>query len=198
MQNKHIGKSSQRLGPQCLWQCFFLESLPCNVYYSSSKTMSLCSTLSRDFLLNLTVSSRCSKTCQCVILCPGMSRSISSSSSKTYSIATSSLCTCGTIMANEKLCLKWNDFQHLVQISFGELRISNDFSDVTLVCEGQSLQAHKVILSARSPFFKGLLRAQPRQQQPLIFMRGVKFLDLAAILDFMYQDTMSLSRTLRI
>ena len=95
-----------------------------------------------------------SKTCQCVILCPGMSRSISSSSSKTYSIATSSLCTCRTIMANEKLCLKWNDFQHLVQISFGELRISNDFSDVTLVCEGQSLQAHKVILSARSPFFK--------------------------------------------
>ena len=101
-------------------------------------------------------------------------------------------------MANEKLYLKWNDFQHLVQISFGELRINNDFSDVTLVCEGQRLQAHKVILSARSPFFKGLLRTQPGQQQPLIFMRGVKFLDLAAILDFMYQDTMSLSRLLRI
>ena len=130
-----------------------------------------------------------------VLRCP----EVFSSSSKTHSIiANSSLCTCSTIMANEKLCLKWNDFQHLVQISFGELRINNDFSDVTLVCEGQRLQAHKVILSARSPFFKGLFRTQPGQQQPLIFMRGVKFLDLAAILDFMYQDIMSLSRLLRI
>ena len=43
-------------------------------------------------------------------------------------------------MANEKLYLKWNDFQHLVQISFGDLRINNDFSDVTLVCEGQRVQ----------------------------------------------------------
>ena len=52
-------------------------------------------------------------------------------------------------MTNEKLCLKWNDFQ----VSFGELRDDTDFTDVTLACEDQSIKAHKVVLSACSPFF---------------------------------------------
>ena len=62
-------------------------------------------------------------------------------------------------MANEKLCLKWNDFQDVLKSSVGELRDSIDFTDVTLVCEDQSVKAHKVILSACSPFFKRLLKS---------------------------------------
>ena len=88
-------------------------------------------------------------------------------------------------MANEKLCLKWNDFQNIVQTSFGELRSDNDFTDVTLACEDGSLKAHKVILSACSPFFKRLLKTHSHPQ-PLIFMRGIKSADLVAIVDFIY------------
>ena len=88
-------------------------------------------------------------------------------------------------MTDEKLCLKWNDFQNIVQTSFAELRSDTDFTDVTLACEDQSIKAHKVILSACSPFFKKLLKTYPHPQ-PLIYMRGMKSTDLAAIVDFIY------------
>ena len=88
-------------------------------------------------------------------------------------------------MANEKLCLKWNDFQSLVQVSFEELRTGNDFTDVILACEDQSIKAHKVVLSACSPFFKKLLKTHPHPQ-PLIYMKGMKASSLTAIIDFLY------------
>ena len=88
-------------------------------------------------------------------------------------------------MANEKLCLNWNDFRDVLKSSVGELRDDTDFTDVTLVCEDQSVKAHKVILSACSPFFKRLLKSHPHPQ-PLICMRGIKATDLVAIVDFIY------------
>ena len=88
-------------------------------------------------------------------------------------------------MTNEKLCLKWNDFQNLVQVSFGELRTDTDFTDVTLACEDQSIKAHKVVLSTCSPFFKKLLKNHPHPQ-PLIYMKGMKSSSLTAIIDFLY------------
>ena len=59
---------------------------------------------------------------------------------------------------SEKLCLQWNDFQENVKVAFGNFREDKNFTDVTLVCEdGQQVEAHRVILAAWSPFFKGLL-----------------------------------------
>ena len=88
-------------------------------------------------------------------------------------------------MEDEKLCLKWNDFQRNLPTSFGELRGDSDFTDVTLVCEEQSIKAHKVILSASSPFFKKLLKTHSHPQ-PLIYMRGIRSSELCAIMDFIY------------
>ena len=51
-------------------------------------------------------------------------------------------------MANQSLCLKWDDFQDQERASFQELRNDTDFTDVTLACEDQNIKAHKVILSA--------------------------------------------------
>ena len=89
------------------------------------------------------------------------------------------------IMANEKLCLKWNDFQNLVRASFGDLRNDTNFTDVTLACEDQSIKAHKVVLSACSPFFKKLLKTHSHPQ-PLIYLKGMKSSSLTAIIDFLY------------
>ena len=86
----------------------------------------------------------------------------------------------------EKLCLQWNDFQNNVKSAFGKLREDKDFSDVTLACEdGQQVEAHKVILAASSPFFQNVL-ARNKHPHPLIYMRGVKSLDMLAIVDFLY------------
>ena len=90
------------------------------------------------------------------------------------------------MQSDEKLCLQWNDFKENVNTAFGKLREDNDFSDVTLVCEdGKQLEAHQIILATSSPFFENLFRKKKRPS-PMIFMRGVKYEDLVAILDFLY------------
>ena len=87
---------------------------------------------------------------------------------------------------SEKLCLQWNDFKENVESSFKSLRQDIDFTDVTLACkDGQEIQSHKVILAASSPIFRSLLNKN-KQNHILIYMRGVKMDDLAAILDFLY------------
>ena len=47
------------------------------------------------------------------------------------------------------------------------------------------MEAHKVILSASSPFFKNLLKRNKHANQ-LIYMRGMNSEDLLAIVDFLY------------
>ena len=86
----------------------------------------------------------------------------------------------------DKLCLKWNDFQESISSSFGKLREENNFSDVTLVCDdGEQIDSHKVILAAFSPFFAKLLERNDHPY-PLIYMRGIKKVDLGAVIDFLY------------
>ena len=80
--------------------------------------------------------------------------------------------------------MKWNDFQDVLKASVGELRYETDFTDVTLACEDQSVKAHRVILSASSPFFKRLLSSHP---QALVYLRGIKASEMAALVDFIYQ-----------
>jgi len=86
----------------------------------------------------------------------------------------------------EKLCLKWNDFQENAISAFGTLREDREFADVTLACEdGQQVEAHKVILASSSPFFLNLL-SRNNHPHPLIYMRGLKSEDLVAMVDFLY------------
>ena len=86
----------------------------------------------------------------------------------------------------EKLCLQWNDFKDNVNFAFETLRKDSDFTDVTLACEdGQQLEVHKVILAASSPFYRNIFKRN-KHAHPLIFMRNVKFVDLEAIIDFLY------------
>ena len=90
------------------------------------------------------------------------------------------------MLNTEKLCLKWDDFKENVSFAFKELREDKEFIDVTLACkDGQQVEAHKVVLAAASPFFKDLL-GKNKHPHPLIYMRGIKFENLVAILDFLY------------
>ena len=87
---------------------------------------------------------------------------------------------------SEKLCLQWNEFHDNIKNVFGILREGYDFADVTLACEdGQQVEAHKVVLASSSPFFKKLL-GRNKQPHPIIFMRGVKYSNLVALVEFLY------------
>jgi hypothetical protein len=94
----------------------------------------------------------------------------------------------------EKFCLRWNDFESNISSAFRELREDKDFFDVTLACEdSDQLQAHKVILSACSPFFRTVLRRN-RHDHPLLYLKGVKYLDLVAVLNFMYHGEVNVAQ----
>ena len=94
--------------------------------------------------------------------------------------------------SSEKFCLRWNDFEANISSAFRDLKEEKDFSDVTLVCADQQVEAHKVILAASSPFFKRVLRNNPHTH-PLIYMKGVKFSDLEAVLSFVYHGEVNVA-----
>ena len=96
-------------------------------------------------------------------------------------------------MSSEKFCLRWNDFESNISCAFRELREDKDFFDVTLACEEEQMQAHKVILSACSPFFRAVLRKNPHSH-PLLFLKGVKYKDMQAVLNFMYHGEVNVAQ----
>ena len=63
-----------------------------------------------------------------------------------------------------------------------------DSADVTIVTDDRrEVRAHKAVLKASSGFFKSYLGAYSHSQQnQLVFLRGVNFEELSAILHFIY------------
>ena len=96
-------------------------------------------------------------------------------------------------MSSEKFCLRWNDFESNISSAFRELREDKDFFDVTLACDDEQIQAHKVILSACSPFFRNVLRRNPHQH-PLLYLKNVKYTDLQSVLNFMYHGEVNVAQ----
>jgi len=96
-------------------------------------------------------------------------------------------------MGTEKFCLRWNDFETNISVAFRELREEKDFFDVTLACDDSQIQAHKVILSACSPFFRNVLRRNPHQH-PLLYLKGVKYKELLSVLNFMYMGEVNVAQ----
>ncbi|XP_063613771.1 longitudinals lacking protein, isoforms H/M/V-like [Penaeus indicus] len=60
------------------------------------------------------------------------------------------------------------------------------FADVTLTAEGQSLKAHKAVLSAMSPYFKSVLQNNPSPHPIIIMPLDMQFEDLKGIIDYIY------------
>jgi len=60
----------------------------------------------------------------------------------------------------QHFCLRWNNYQSSITSAFENLRDDEDFVDVTLACDGKSLKAHRVVLSACSPYFRELLKVR--------------------------------------
>ena len=87
---------------------------------------------------------------------------------------------------SKKFSLNWNDFQQNIISSIHDWRKDSDFCDVTLVCgEDQQIEAHKIILTACSPFFSSILKRN-KHSHPIIYMRGLRAKDLVSLVDFIY------------
>ncbi|XP_054286027.1 longitudinals lacking protein, isoforms J/P/Q/S/Z-like isoform X1 [Macrosteles quadrilineatus] len=96
-------------------------------------------------------------------------------------------------MATEHFCLRWNNHQSTLVSVFDNLLESGTLVDCTLAADGRYLKAHKVVLSACSPYL-GMLLSQHYDKHPIIILKDVKFEELKAMLDYMYRGEVNISQ----
>lgn len=93
----------------------------------------------------------------------------------------------------QQFCLRWNNYQTNLTNVFDQLLQSESFVDVTLACDGHSVKAHKMVLSACSPYFQSLFFDNPCQH-PIVIMRDIKWPELKAAVEFMYKGEINVSQ----
>lgn len=76
---------------------------------------------------------------------------------------------------------------------FRNMFSSEALVDVTLACEGAKIHAHKVVLSACSPFFQEIFMSNPCKH-PVVILKDMKHSELKAILEFMYKGEVNVSQ----
>ena len=73
---------------------------------------------------------------------------------------------------SQQYCLKWNNYQTSLSSSFKDLLNNESFVDCTLSCGqpgGQTINAHRVVLSACSPYFRQVRVRGRRETRWLIW-----------------------------
>ena len=93
----------------------------------------------------------------------------------------------------QQFCLRWNNHQSNLLSVFEDLLSSEAFVDVTLACDGLQLKAHKMVLSACSPYFQAMLYNTP-DRHPIVFLRDVRYHEMKALLEFMYKGEVSVDQ----
>ncbi|XP_045135325.1 protein bric-a-brac 1-like isoform X4 [Portunus trituberculatus] len=96
-------------------------------------------------------------------------------------------------MSPQQFCLRWNNHQSNIISVFEQLLQSESFVDVTLAVEGMTLKAHKVVLSACSPYFQAVLASHP-DKHPIVILKDVRYTDMRDLLDFMYRGEVSVDQ----
>ncbi|XP_023034006.1 protein tramtrack, alpha isoform isoform X1 [Drosophila willistoni] len=96
-------------------------------------------------------------------------------------------------MASQRFCLRWNNHQTNLLSVFDQLLHAETFTDVTLAVEGQYLKAHKMVLSACSPYFNALFMNHP-ENHPIVILKDVPYSDMKSLLDFMYRGEVSVDQ----
>ncbi len=94
---------------------------------------------------------------------------------------------------SQQFCLRWNNHQHNLLSVFEDLLHHEAFVDVTLACDGLQLKAHKMVLSACSPYFQSMLYGTP-DRHPIVFLRDVRYHEMKALLEFMYRGEVSVDQ----
>merc|ERR1712223_724197 len=95
--------------------------------------------------------------------------------------------------------LRWTDFESYLSGTYRQLRSESSLVDVALCCpdsDGRILQAHKLVLSASSTFFKNIFLQQiihNTNGTPFIYLKSVSFAEMSSILDFIYNGEVNVT-----
>ena len=89
-------------------------------------------------------------------------------------------------MAPCLVSISWDSYPTAASNTVRNLYSDQDFTDVTIACEGEKqVKAHKVILSASSSFLHNILVENPHEH-PLLCLTGVRFDQLQKLVEFIY------------
>ena len=87
----------------------------------------------------------------------------------------------------ESFRLSPEQYSALTTNAFQSLLIANQFTDVTLACDdGKQIEAHRVILSSCSTFFRNIFVRNSSHQHMVLYLKGIHYEDLHAIVSFIY------------
>lgn len=93
-------------------------------------------------------------------------------------------------VVEEHYCVRWKGFHSNIVSALEDLKSDEAFVDVTLSCDGETIQGHKVILSACSPYFKKILKDNPCRH-PVLILNDIELEVLDALMTYMYHGTVS-------
>ena len=77
-------------------------------------------------------------------------------------------------------------FEKNIRATWQQLQGERYFCNVTLACKDGKNLTHKIIISHSIPVLKNLLN-QNMNQNPVIYLRGVKYKYLENLVNFLYQ-----------
>lgn len=95
--------------------------------------------------------------------------------------------------APQHFLLKWNNHRSNLVSVFEQLLSLETLVDVTLAVEGKYLKAHKIVLSACSPYFQTMFtNTVPMEKHPIVVFHDLKYNHLKILIDFMYRGEISI------
>jgi hypothetical protein len=95
--------------------------------------------------------------------------------------------------SDQQFTLRWTHYQKSVTDVLRGLLKRQILVDVILACDGEIFRAHQTILSACSLYFEKIL-LQNTHPLPIIFLRDVKYWEMKALLQFMYEGEANVRR----
>merc|ERR1712204_77572 len=81
--------------------------------------------------------------------------------------------------------MSWPEIEAERTAAFSNMFRNEEMTDVTIACEDDQIQAHKVILSAASPMLQNILNRNPHKY-PLLYFHGITKAKMELILGFIY------------
>lgn len=92
---------------------------------------------------------------------------------------------------SREICLNWNNHASVLE-EFKSFFATEKLVDVTLACEGKFIKAHKVILSACSPYFQAIFN-ENNAKHPIVIIPDMKYTQVKAVIDFMYNGEVNVN-----
>lgn len=91
-------------------------------------------------------------------------------------------------MADNAFQLKWNNHLQNMYSQLETLYSEQSLVDVSISCTDGILKAHRIVLSACSPYFESIFRDN-YCKHPVVILKGVTSQEMQALLKFMYKGS---------